>query len=282
MPRNYLHRVVAIGASNRRFEGVEDLESLDVTGTGFFYDYPANETTKDGRPWFRRWLVTCEHEIRKARDGGNRWVLVRMNYRVGLGITVVSLSVNPEADRFWTFHPTADVAVIQGSWRVDNAVKIQYGKFTSGKDALTKQECKNRGLFEGDEVFLLGFPIGWSPGSQDYPIVRNGVLAQLQGWLNGDHATFLVDGSGFPGNSGGPVVTKPQLMTFDDSGRFESAYLVGMVAERRFSDIETNVASTVENTYLEETADLIEVVSVDDIEDTIDLAMKAEERYAAE
>ena len=71
--------------------------------------------------------------------------------------------------------------------------------------------------------------------SKDHPIVRYGMLAQIQGWLREEHDTFLVDGSGFPENSGGPVVTKPQFGAVEGTQNVPGAWLVGMVSERRLS-----------------------------------------------
>ena len=274
IPRNYLRRVAAIGASKRRFYGAVNGNSMDVIGTGFFYDYPSERYDDDGNKLLRRWLVTCEHLIRDAKTKGNSSILIRLNYRRGLGTTMVSI---PTYDGYWTKHPVVDVTVTDTSWTPKQPKQIDYEKFRSGMDSLTREECVKKRLYEGDEVFFVGFPTGWVPGRQDHPIVRSGVLAQIQGWIDEDHDTFLVDGSGFPGNSGGPVILKPQLMSFDNFGKVDSAFLIGMVAERRFSEITNTNLSASEKTYMEETADLVEVVSVDDIERTIELAMEREE-----
>lgn len=273
MPRNYLRRVAAIGASKRRCYGAVDGNSMDVIGTGFFYDFPSERYDDDGNQLLRRWLVTCEHLIRDAKTAGNSSILIRLNYRCGLGTTVVSI---PTHDGYWTKHSEVDVTVTDTSWTPKQPKQIDYGKFRSGADSLTREECVKKGLYEGDEVFFVGFPTGWVPGQQDHPIVRSGVLAQIQGWIDEDHDTFLVDGSGFPGNSGGPVILKPQLMSFDNFGKVDAAFLIGMVAERRFSEIKNTNLSESEKTYMEETADLVEVVPVDAINETIERAMALE------
>ena len=67
----------------------------------------------------------------------------------------------------------------------------------------------------------------------------------------------LVDGSGFPGNSGGPViVTTPQVDA-----------LIGMVSNRTLSPL---IAG------LNETADLIEIIPMEAINETIEFAMELE------
>lgn len=273
LPTNYLQRVAAIGASKKKLSGAVDVDSMDVIAAGFFYDYPSERFSDDGTRLLRRWLVTCKHVIGKARHAGNRSILIRLNYRPGLGTTVFAL---PTYYQYWTDHPEVDVTVTETAWTLENPAQIQYGKFTHGVDSLTKRECVDKGLFEGDGVFFVGFPTGWEPARQDHPIVRSGVLAQVQGWFAGDHDTYLVDGSGFPGNSGGPVIVKPQLMSFNNFGQVDIAYLIGVVAERRLSEIEPIAVSGDEKTHLEETADLVEVVPVDAINETIERAMQLE------
>ena len=176
-------------------------------------------------------------------------------------------STGPE----WTEHSTADVAVIPGSVQDFDAKGIQWETFAAGRNTLTRKNAAEAGLSEGDETFILGFPIGWRSGRQDYPIVRHGMLAQVQGWFNGEHDTFLLDGSGFPGNSGGPVVTKPKMEVLEGTSTVCSSWLIGMVAKRTLSravgdnDVKVN-----------ENADLVVVTPMDAIDETIELAMSKE------
>ena len=182
----------------------------------------------------------------------------------------------------WTFHPSADVAVHVTSPSVLEQHNIQYMAL---HDGYTRAEAMAASLSEGDSVFLIGFPSGWREGRQDYPVVRYGVLAQVQGWYNQEHETFLVDGSGFEGNSGGPVVTKSEIsaVTGWSDARITESRLIGMasyvklepaeISEMRVLDTAGQTGET-KPVFLQH-SDLIEVVPVDLIEETIELA-KAE------
>lgn len=259
----FLETVVSIGAVDVEALMHTNTPKMNQTATGFLYSYPDG-----GRVWF----VTCKHVIQPLRllPGG---VIARMNRERGMELG----RLNSENVK-WQEHPKADIAVVSTNWKHFEERGIRWKIFASvsaefaaefaadGKEAnvLKRADFAKANVWEGSDVFMLGFPTGWREGRQDYPIVRHGMIAQIQGYLNGDHDTFLVDGSGFKGHSGGPIITKP------DRFNPTKSFLVGMVSERRCAPI------TPEEMGLRETADLIEVVPVDLIDETIDLAMKHE------
>ena len=215
------------------------------------------------------YLQACCGGIRERQES----VIVRTN-KEDSG-EMMPFRVNLE----WTFHPSADVAVC----RVDPAVLLENNvQFMALVNGYTRERAMAASLLEGDSVFLIGFPSGWREGRQDYPVVRYGVLAQVRGWYNQEHATFLVDGSGFGGNSGGPVVTKPEIsaVTGWSDARITESKLIGMVSGVTREPVEVSelrVLDTAGSTgetkpvFLQH-SDLIEVVPVDLIEETIELA----------
>ena len=261
------------------------------TATGFLYAYPSTE--RQAHDGFRLWLVTCKHVISPVGEEYPEEIMVRLNKSGNQGMQTYSISLRQGEGPDWTLHPEADVAVIPTSWPDLESKGVQWETFAAGRNAMNRKKAVEVGLNEGDEVFVLGFPVGWKPSRQDYPIVRHGMLAQIQGWLRGEHCTFLVDGSGFPGNSGGPVVTKPQFGTFEGTRHVSEARLVGMVSKTRLStrpvvqpvDLQIPsllawlvrmVRKKIPSPYTTETADQIECVPIDLIDETVVLAMQRE------
>ena len=120
---------------------------------------------------------------------------------------------------------------------------------------------QGRPLNEGDAVFILGFPVGFYADVKNWPVVRQGVLAQIQPYLEGSARTFLIDGSVFGGNSGGPVVTVPQALAITGTQQFKSTALLGMV-----SGCQLNAA-------VGENADLGIVVPLDTINEAVESAL---------
>lgn len=251
---NHLQCVVALTKST------EDVQSI---GTGFLYAFPRSGKLEEFTNEYNCWLVTCKHIIEGIRSGdGVDEIVAWMNLADQQNIIKFRIQFQiKKGGTEWYLHPTKDIAVIRASWQDFEEKNVQWELFAAGRNAVTRMGAAIQGLGEGDTIFILGFPRGWKKvwqeDRQNYPVVRHGILAQTQGWLNGEHETFLVDGSGFSGNSGGPVIAPmPQF-----------GVLIGMVSEVRLSPISEG---------LNETADLIEVIPVESINETIELAIKLE------
>jgi len=256
---SHMQCVVAL-ANLYSAEDAEWTNSLtETSATGFLYAFPHSGKATDGIDEYRRlWLVTCKHVIQGLSSDGSSEMVVRMNQMNQQNVVKFTIPLQEQENTpRWSLHPSKDIAVIPTSWQDLEDKGIQWQTFAAKRNAVTRREAIDLGLREGDTVFILGFPTGWREGRQDYPIVRHGVLAQTLGWLKGEHKTFLVDGSGFPGNSGGPViVTTPQVDA-----------LIGMVSKRTLSPLIGG---------LSETADLIEVIPMEAINETIEFVMERE------
>jgi len=81
----------------------------------------------------------------------------------------------------------------------------------------------------GEELFVLGFPMGMSGVERNYVIARSGMIARLDDEMLTASRTFLIDAAVFPGNSGGPVIVKPNSDSLAGRRPIDQAYLIGMV-----------------------------------------------------
>ena len=249
----------------------EASSSPDFRATGFLYGYPGLIEHGSEHGDLRLWLVTCAHVVKciKNSDEYNA-MLVRMNKSGRYETTSFGIPLFEPGEVEWIIHPDKDVAVIKGSPKILEAVGVEWEAYQSGASALVKTQIADKGIVEGEEVLMAGFPTGWREGRNDYPIVRKGVLAQIQGWLNDDHDTFLVDGSGFPGNSGGPVIIRMVYFNESKTEMKNMFSLIGMVSKASSHPISGKEYGFAES------ADLIEVIPVDAIDETIQMAMAKE------
>ena len=104
---------------------------------------------------------------------------------------------------------------------------------------------------------------------RNYVVARQGILARVQDWLRGDEDTFLIDASIFPGNSGGPVLTEPEMLTFGESKAYDKSSLIGMVASYvPYNDIAISQQTGQPRVIFQENSGLGRVIPVDAIQET--------------
>ena len=274
--------VVAIGrlpeevpgpGAEQYFDGA--LVDFEVGGTGFIYvhtplEFAESRSEPDPETgavyyWAMIWIVTCKHCVPES------------------GVTAVRVNTTDGSTRIyaigaerWTRHPTEDVAITplpigvghESHEEVEAAIQsVEFEKIDDKKTA-QKPQILRMGFFESTPVSIVGFPIGMlEGGKKNYPVVRSGSIAQIQGYLDGDpeHAGFLIDGSGFGGNSGGPAVVRKSTLNSDGRVLSETV-LIGLVSGSSYTHalLEDESRSDVM-----ENADLVHVVAVEDIHATV-------------
>ena len=251
--------------------------AFEVDATGFIYvhtplEFAEGKSEPDPKTgtvyyWARMWFVTCKHCIPESGV-----VAVRLNTRTG-GTRVYLFGSEQ-----WTLHPSEDVAVCplglgrEGRGNEEVAADIENLEFQSISDKLTagKAQILKTGFYESTPVSMIGFPIGMIEGGRkNYPVVRSGTIAQIQGHLDGDpeHTGFLIDGSVFGGNSGGPVVVRKGTLNAD-SRALSASVLIGMVSGSSYTNAKYEDESSSE---VMENAGLVHAITVDAINATIRL-----------
>lgn len=76
------------------------------------------------------------------------------------------------------------------------------------RDFVSLADLKQRQVQEGTSVYLLGYPRGDNGGALLYPLVRKGVVANVQDGVRGSAKTAAVALSCAPGDSGGLVLAE--------------------------------------------------------------------------
>jgi hypothetical protein len=125
----------------------------------------------------------------------------------------------------WREHPNPDVDVfavdvtdlVNRNPRIENK-GVDYSLF-GFPDVLKRED-----VTEGDEVFIIGYPLGLFYSGINFPLVRQGIIASRIGeriyirmhfrWGESKRMEipgFLVDAAIVPGSSGSPVVLKPVI-----------------------------------------------------------------------
>jgi S1-C subfamily serine protease len=186
---------------------------------------------------------------------------------------------NGEGQPSWFTHvdPEVDVAVIPINAGMLKNDGIQFAYFLSDEHVATREKVLELGITEGDFVYTLGFPLGLVGGGRNFVVVRAGVIARIRDALAGRSSEFLIDTSIFPGNSGGPVVTKPEIASVRGTKAVSRAYLIGMVSGYvPYQDVAISVQTDRPRVIFEENSGLASVVPIDFVNEVIHSAVEAE------
>jgi S1-C subfamily serine protease len=241
--------------------------------SGFLY---GNFASKQGdQSLYEIYLVTNRHVILDHIAAPAGPLSVRFNLQSLGSAREYDVPLNDEHGRpTWHGHPDADVdlAVIPINANFLKEQGARFDFFRSESNLLTREKAKEIGLSEGDGIFVLGFPMGLVDGIQDYVIVRHGTIARIRDRLDSPTVkTFLIDAFIFPGNSGSPVVLKPESVSIQGTKpAITTAYLVGVVQGFvPYIDVAVSAQTKRPRVTFEENSGLAKVVPADYIQETI-------------
>ena len=264
IPSRFLDTVVAIG--HRQPDS-----SIQYAASGFAYGIDSGQAD-EGHKQYYHFIVTNRHVLK-----GSSELFLRQNYpSVPKYPSGANLVTDAPIER-WTVHPDPDIDVavfpVQGSTELETGPVSFYG----GTNTISRSELVKSEFREGNEVFVLGFPLAMVGGKKNYVIARQGIIARIQDWYEGGAKSYLIDSSIFPGNSGGPVLAKPTLHTYGTA--ITTAKLIGMVSGYvPFKDVARSDQTGLPMLASQENSGLAVVVPVDAIEDTIAVALEEHRR----
>jgi hypothetical protein len=286
LPLVYLNRVVAIGRKDTT--PGPTFGKWIGEATGFFYgefDHKVNETQSS----YTFFLVTNRHVLEEHLAATNGPLSVRLNRKSGGPAQDFAFPLVVGGLPTWHTHPDPliDVVVIGLDSSVFQAMGIDFDYFKSDVDILSRVKAKELGLAEGYGVFVLGFPMGLVGTEQDYVIVREGSIARIRDTLDSPTTVknFLIDSFIFPGNSGGPVVLRPEPIEDSFAGEkppIRAAYLLGVVMSYvSYQDMAVSLQTKRPRVTFEENSGLAQVIPADYIDETIQSWLKTAQKPPA-
>lgn len=265
IPPIFLNTVVALGDQSP--EG-----KIQSNATGFLYGHPTGTTGEMGQKLYHVFLVTNRHVFQRAAEHGDT-IHARFNKLQETGTNMYPINLK---DASWTVHPDpkADVAVLSINPERMKIDGIEYFFFEADNHVLTLEDARANEVSEGDGVFVLGFPLGEAGENRNFVIVRQGIIARVQHWLKGSARTFMIDASIFPGNSGGPVLLKPELTSIQGTKSNNKCSLVGMVSSYlTYQEVAVSAQTGRQRMVFEENSGLGIVVPPDVIQEAVRAAV---------
>jgi len=222
LPQTYLNSVIAIGLAGDISDSDRWIE------TGFLVGRPFE---KGGVMAQHDFLVTNKHVLK-----GLKSFVIGFNPKAGSeGSKLICYrsQLVRNRKRVWTGHPhkNIDIAVVGINARalIDDERIVEPFDL---RELMSITEMKKRGVSEGDFIYILGYPMAAELIDQDWhdPIVRSGTIARIRDMLDGRRSEFLLDTFGFPGNSGGPVILKPEHTAIAGTEPIDFACVIGIVS----------------------------------------------------
>lgn len=219
IPGFFLNAVVALGIDGKKGEKC-------WIGTGFI----VGRREINNPSLSTHYIITNKHVIEDQSR-----IYVRFN---SLGDTLVKdyridLYDNAGVPMF-SAHPhiETDVIAIQICPQTLINDKSIWGSFDLADHALTLEKMRTTGVTEGNLVYALGFPLG-KVDIIKAPICRLGCISRVMDAFlkQKEYPTFLVDAQVFPGNSGGPIVSRPEQLSIEGTPSNSSANLIGILSE---------------------------------------------------
>lgn len=281
IPPYMLDSVAAIGLRNNASPpGQTPKFEWFTAGTGFFYGHKVQDNPDPLKRQYKVYLVTAAHVIAEFRaEAPGRALEVRINSKDPSG-EAQTLDI---ADGAWFLHPKYtpgkpddDVAVLQ----VDGKKFEELGASFIPDDTMAANvaKLKNIGTSAGDGVFVLGFPMNLAGEERNYTIVRGGTIARISELLDASASTLLLDSFVFPGNSGSPVVVRPDLAGIQGTPVNRQSFLIGVVIDYiPYTDTAFSQQTHHARITFEENSGLADVIPMD----RVDEAIAAQEAHGA-
>ncbi len=208
-------------------------------------------------------LATNKHVLHKTpemRQAASR-VMLHLNVKNKDGSIVGETAQIPlnleDGSKRWREHPETDIDVLA----IDvTPLLVQFPqverKWADYSLFLNQRKRDEFDITVGEEILVIGYPLGLRQGATNFPLVRDGIIATRIGEVLHDEYQekdgtirtrilrgFLIDGGTIPGSSGSPVVLKPTPARFVNGkivlGSPPPPILLGIIAETRFAPIRT-------------------------------------------
>jgi S1-C subfamily serine protease len=215
LPKFFKNAVVALGVGEANPQWV---------GTGFI----VGRRLKADASLSHLYLISNKHVLANKTH-----MLVCVNKADNSGVLNLPLRLmGNKNERLYSAHSTetVDVAAVELNAQVLVNTKSQLNWFDLDDHALTLEKMKVTGVDEGCLVYALGFPMGIVDPAIKAPFLRLGCISRIEdAFMGHGDSSFFVDAQTFPGNSGGPVVNRPETVAVANTNVNTSANLIGIL-----------------------------------------------------
>ena len=213
IPNFYINAVTSIG--------VKKDSGIAWIGTGFFA-----KRTVDSNGNVYPMLITNKHVFEDVHS-----IILRLKKKDSEEFDTVSASLekNGKATYYTHTNDDVDIAVLPLNASVFMENNFEFNAFDIDNHEMWSDEIRKNGVDEGSLIHMLGFPMGLVNINSTLPICRLGCVARMSKEQIVETHNILVDIQNFPGNSGSPIVTRPEFVSISGTPSFNKSILLGIV-----------------------------------------------------
>ncbi len=229
------------------------------------------EGVLDGIDRFSTYLITNKHVVENEEK-----MVMQVNLVNGVKEYLINL-FDEHGSPQYSIHQSADVIACHININQALSEGAQLPFFDLRQHSLTLQQMRDTGVCEGGLAYTLGFPVSIASDfvntTVKSPICRMGCISRVENVYH-DSSTkyFLIDAPTFPGNSGGPVISRPENLSITNTPYNASANLIGLVsAYLPYREILSSTQTHQQRMINEENSGLTVVVSVDCIKEIVEI-----------
>lgn len=117
--------------------------------------------------------------------------------------------------------------LINGGFISEN--NLEFSGFNIDDNTLTSAEFLQKGGDEGTYIYMLGFPMGLVNVDSNAPVCRSGCIARIDPVEILNSKKILLDIQKFPGNSGSPIISRPEVVGIEDTPVLNQCALIGII-----------------------------------------------------
>lgn len=192
------------------------------TGTCFIIGKPSKNI-----PNFSFYVLVTAAHVLKDIQSDTAILNLRKKVNDSYSKVLYPIKIRSDGKPLWKEHPNADIAVMYVNLK-DIDISLVTANLLAKDEDLKKLEVR-----PGDELFVLGFPLGSEANDAGFPILRSGIIANYPILPTKATKTMLIDFEVFKGNSGGPVFLISQNRYYEGSLHMSeiNRYIIGLVMQ---------------------------------------------------
>ena len=171
-------------------------------------------------------MVTNKHVVM-----GRKNIIIRMMKKNEATLNDVEAPLDNQEGPIYKLHKESaiDVAVIPLNGKFINEQGYEFPAFDIDEEAMSSKELRDNGVDEGSLIHMLGFPMGLVNLQSMLPICRLGCVARMSEAQINEQKNLLVDIQNFPGNSGSPIILRPEGVHIKGTKNLARSVLVGII-----------------------------------------------------